>query len=197
MTTSLHPRKESATMDARTNDRQQSQYLSFFIDGEEYAVGILRVKEIIRYDVVTRVPSTPRWIRGVLNLRGLVVPVVDLAAKFGIRETPVTSQTCVVIVETDLDGERTLMGVAADAVSQVLDFSPEDIGEPPPFGTRIRVDYIVGMGKVGKKFVHILDIDGVLSANDLQAVAAATVEPETQADVTSDAAPQAAEIGAA
>jgi len=168
-------------MDARTPDPEQSQYLSFFIDTEEYAVGILRVKEIIRYDTVTRVPSTPRWIRGVLNLRGLVVPVVDLAAKFGIRETPVTSQTCVVIVETDLEGERTLMGVVADAVSQVLDLGPEDIGEPPPFGTRIRVDYIVGMGKVGKKFVHILDIDGVLSANDLQVVAAATTAEDAAA----------------
>jgi purine-binding chemotaxis protein CheW len=174
-------------MDARTNAPQQSQYLSFFIDGEEYAVGILRVKEIIRYDTVTRVPSTPRWIRGVLNLRGLVVPVVDLAAKFGIRETPLTNQTCVVIVEAELEGERTLMGVAADAVSQVLDFGPADISEPPPFGTRIRVDYIVGMGKVGKKFVHILDIDGVLSANDLQAVTAATTQ-QTEEDESAESA---------
>jgi purine-binding chemotaxis protein CheW len=158
-------------MDARTNGDAPSQYLSFFLDGEEYAIGILQVKEIIRYDTITKVPTTPRWIRGVLNLRGLVVPVVDLAAKFGLREAPVTGQTCVVIVETDLDGERTLMGVVADAVSQVLDFRPEDVGEPPPFGTRIRVDYIVGMGKVGKKFVHILDIDGVLSAAELMTVA--------------------------
>jgi purine-binding chemotaxis protein CheW len=181
-------------MDARKNDPQQSQYLSFFIDGEEYAVGILRVKEIIRYDTVTRVPSTPRWIRGVLNLRGLVVPVVDLAAKFGMRETPLTSQTCVVIVEADLDGERTLMGVAADAVSQVLDLGPDEIGEPPPFGTRIRVDYIVGMGKVGKKFVHILDIDGVLSADDLRVVSeVASAEGETgaAAETTDDEAPAA------
>ena len=176
-------------MEVRASDAKQSQYLSFFIDGEEYAIGILQVKEIIRYDTVTKVPTTPRWIRGVLNLRGLVVPVVDLAAKFGIRETPITGQTCVVIVETDLDGERTLMGVVADAVSQVLDFRPEDIGEPPPFGTRIRVDYIVGMGKVGKKFVHILDIDGVLSADELMAVAEAAVpEPDAPA-ADGDAAP--------
>jgi purine-binding chemotaxis protein CheW len=168
-------------MDPRQSDGAPSQYLSFFIDGEEYAIGILRVKEIIRWGTITKVPTTPRWIRGVLNLRGLVVPVVDLATKFGIRETPVTAQTCVVIVETDLDGERTLMGVAADAVSQVLDFRAEDVGEPPPFGTRIRVDYIVGMGKVGKKFVHILDIDGVLSAAELMAVtSAAGSEPAAE-----------------
>jgi len=174
-------------MDERQIDGAPSQYLSFFIDGEEYAIGILRVKEIIRWGTITKVPTTPRWIRGVLNLRGLVVPVVDLASKFGIRETPVTSQTCVVIVETDLDGERTLMGVAADAVSQVLDFRAEDVGEPPPFGTRIRVDYIVGMGKIGKKFVHILDIDGVLSAAELMAVTSAAGEPAAE---VSGAAPE-------
>ena len=174
-------------MDPRQSDGAPSQYLSFFIDGEEYAIGILQVKEIIRWGTITKVPTTPRWIRGVLNLRGLVVPVVDLAAKFGIRETPVTGQTCVVIVETDLDGERTLMGVVADAVSQVLDFRAEDVGEPPPFGTRIRVDYIVGMGKVGKKFVHILDIDGVLSAAELMAVAEAA-RPDPAAEGAAPAA---------
>ena len=170
--------KESSPMDVRANDGKPSQYLSFFIDGEEYAIGILQVKEIIRWGAITKVPTTPRWIRGVLNLRGLVVPVVDLAAKFGIRETPVTGQTCVVIVETELGDEKTLMGVVADAVSQVLDFRAEDVGEPPPFGTRIRVDYIVGMGKVGKKFVHILDIDGVLSADELMSVAEAARDGE-------------------
>jgi purine-binding chemotaxis protein CheW len=183
-------------MTEQANDPQQSQYLTFFIDGEEYAIGILRVKEIIRYDTVTRVPTTPKWIRGVLNLRGIVVPVVDLAAKFGIRETPITGQTCVVIVETDLDGERALMGVAADAVSQVLDLRAEDIGEPPSFGTRIRVDYIVGMGKVGKKFVHILDIDGVLSASELMAVAAAGVTTP-EAPAADEDASQAIETGQA
>jgi purine-binding chemotaxis protein CheW len=164
-------------MDDSTSDPTQSQYLTFFIAEEEYGIRILRVKEIIRYDTVTRVPSTPRWIRGVLNLRGIVVPVVDLAIKFGIRETPVARHTCVVIVEASLEGERTLMGVVADQVSQVLNLPPQEIGEPPPFGPRIRVDYIVGMGRVGKKFVHILDIDGVLSASELLAVSAAGAEP--------------------
>jgi purine-binding chemotaxis protein CheW len=180
-------------MDVRATEAEQSQYLSFFMDGEEYAIGILQVKEIIRYDTVTRVPSTPHWIRGVLNLRGLVVPVVDLAAKFGLRESPITAQTCVVIVETDLDGERTLMGVMADAVSQVLDLRPEEIGEPPPFGTRVRVDYIVGMGKVGKKFVLILDIDDVLSAAELMAVAVATA-PEETAEVRAPSEPQPSQL---
>jgi purine-binding chemotaxis protein CheW len=175
-------------MDGSPSDPTQSQYLTFFIAEEEYGIRILRVKEIIRYDTVTRVPSTPRWIRGVLNLRGIVVPVVDLAIKFGIRETPVERHTCVVIVEASLEGERTLMGVVADQVSQVLNLPPQEIGEPPPFGPRIRVDYIVGMGKVGKKFVHILDIDGVLSASELLAVSAAGA---------ADPAPDPAPTGAA
>jgi len=163
-------------MDGSQSDPTQSQYLTFFIAEEEYGIRILRVKEIIRYDTVTRVPSTPRWIRGVLNLRGIVVPVVDLAIKFGIRETPIARHTCVVIVEANLEGERTLMGVVADQVSQVLDLPPQEIGAPPAFGPRIRVDYILGMGRVGKRFVHILDIDGVLSAGELLAVSAAGVE---------------------
>jgi len=174
-------------------DRTQSQYLSFYIADEEYAIGILRVKEIIRYETVTRVPTTPRWIRGVLNLRGLVVPVVDLAVKFGIRETPITRQTCVVIVEADLEGERTLMGVVADQVSQVLDFGPADIGEPPTFGTRIRVDYIVGMGRVGKKFVHILDSDGVLSASELTQLTDA-VTPQVDEPGAAAPAPNESEV---
>ncbi|HLK90456.1 MAG TPA: chemotaxis protein CheW [Polyangia bacterium] len=165
-------------MDGVPSDPTQSQYLTFFIAEEEYGIRILRVKEIIRYDTVTRVPSTPRWIRGVLNLRGIVVPVVDLAIKFGIRETPIARHTCVVIVETDLEGERTLMGVVADQVSQVLELPPQEIGAPPAFGPRIRVDYIAGMGRVGKKFVHLLDIDGVLSAGELLAVSAAGASAE-------------------
>lgn len=170
---------------------QQSQYLTFVMDGEEYAVGILRVKEIIRYETVTRVPSAPRWIRGVHNLRGVVVPVVDLAAKFGLRDSPVTPQTCVVIVEVELEGEQTLMGVMADAVSQVLELNPQDIREPPAFGTRVRVEYITGMGAAGKKFVLILDIDRVLSAAELLTVAAA-IEPADDSPAAED---QAAEQG--
>jgi purine-binding chemotaxis protein CheW len=161
-------------MKSSATPEQQSQVLTFFMDGEEYAVSILRVKEIIRYETVTRVPSAPRWIRGVHNLRGVVVPVVDLAAKFGLRDSPLTPHTCVVIVEVDLEGEHTLMGVMADAVSQVMELHPQDIREPPAFGTRVRVEYITGMGAAGKKFVLILDIDRVLSAAELLTVTASS-----------------------
>jgi len=156
-----------------------AQYLTFFLAGEEYAAGILRVREILQYEPVTRVPATPPWIRGVMNLRGSVVPVVDLALKFGLPETAVTKWTCVLIVEVELEGQRAVMGVMADAVTEVIDLGPEDVEPPPPFGTRVRVDYLLGMGKVpGKKFVLLLDLDRVLSAAELlTAAAAAEAEP--------------------
>ncbi len=146
---------------------EHSQYLTFIIADEEYAVSIIRVKEIIQYDTLTKVPKTPRWIRGVINLRGGVVPVVDLAVKFGLPETVITSSACIVITEAEIHGELCVMGVLADAVSQVIELKPEDIEPTPAFGTRINVDYLVGMGKSGKKFVLMLDIDKVLSAEEL------------------------------
>ncbi len=146
---------------------EQSQYLTFYLAGEEYAIGILQVKEILEYDTLTKVPQTPPSIRGVINLRGSVVPVVDLAAKFGLPPSPITKRTCIIIVEADLDGTRTVMGVLADAVSQVMDLTPEDIEAPPAFGTHVRVDYLQGMGKVGKKFVLLLAVDHVLAAAEL------------------------------
>ncbi len=146
------------------------QYLTFFLADEEYAINIQRVKEIIEYTTVTKVPKVPEWIRGVINLRGNVVPVVDLTTRFGIEEHPVTKTTCIVIVEIDQDSERTVMGVIADAVNQVIDLAPKDIEEPPAFGTRVRLEYLLGMGKLGKKFALILNIDRVLSNTELLTV---------------------------
>ncbi len=161
---------------------EPSQYLTFYLAGEEYALGILRVKEILEYDTLTTVPQTPPWIRGVINLRGSVVPVVDLAVKFGLPPTPVTKRTCIVIVEVTLAGQPTVMGILADAVSQVMDLATADIAAPPTFGTAVRVDFLQGMGKVGTKFVLILDVDQVLAAPELLAagaLAARAAEPES------------------
>jgi len=158
-------------MEAEKEAVGQTKYLTYHLAGEEYAIGILRVKEVIEYGTVTKVPKTPPSVRGVINLRGSVVPVVDLAIKFGLPESPVTKRTCIVIVEVDLDGERVVMGIVADSVSEVMDLLPEDIVEPPPFGTGVRVDYLQGMGKVGKKFVLILDVDRVMSSSELLAAA--------------------------
>ena len=177
---------------------EQEQYLTFLLAGEEYAIGILKVKEIIEYDTVTTVPKTPRWVRGVINLRGAVVPVVDLGLKFGLEERSVTKTTCIVIVEGQVEGQSTLMGVMADAVSQVMDIAAGDVQEVPTFGTRIKVDYLQGMAQLGKKFVLLLDIDKVLSADevqDLTAVATKLSEAEDNAASPNlaEAAPTSAE----
>jgi purine-binding chemotaxis protein CheW len=145
-----------------------AQYLGFNIAGEEYAIGILRVREILEYDTLTKVPTTPPSIRGVINLRGSVVPVVDLAVKFGLPESVISKRTCIVVVEVNLDGERAVMGVLADAVSQVIDLPASEVEPPPPFGTRVRVDCLIGMGRAGRKFVLLLDIDKLLSLDELE-----------------------------
>lgn len=155
---------------------EQGQYLGLFIGGEEYAIGILRVKEILQFESLTRVPGTPHSIRGVINVRGNVVPVVDLAVKFGLPETAITGRTCIVIVEVALDGLPTVMGVMADSVSQVIDLGPDDIQAPPAFGTRVHVDYLLGMGRAGKRFSLILDIDRLLSEDELAAATSLQAE---------------------
>ena len=153
------------------NDREvsfdQTQYLTFHLAGEEYALGILQVKEIITYGTLTKVPHTPASIRGVINLRGNVVPVVDLGVKFGLAASPITDRTCIVIVEANINDMQTVMGVVADSVSQVISMSRDSILPAPAFGTQVRVDYLRGMGKSGDKFVLVLDIDKVLGADDL------------------------------
>jgi purine-binding chemotaxis protein CheW len=156
---------------------EPGQYLGLFIGGEEYALGILRVKEILQFDGITHVPGTPPSIRGVINVRGNVVPVVDLAVKFGLPPTAITSRTCVVIVEVALDGSPTVMGVMADSVSQVMDLLGDDIQPAPTFGTRVHVDYLLGMGRADRRFSLILDIDRVLSASEL-VIASSLEEPE-------------------
>lgn len=163
---------------------QQEQYLTFLLAGEEYAISILKVKEIIEYDTVTVVPKTPKWIRGVINLRGSVVPVVDLAVKFGLEERPVTKTSCIVIVDGQLENQNTTMGIVADAVSQVMDLAADDIQDVPEFGTRVQVNYLLGMARLGKKFALLLDVDKVLSTDELlnlEEVAAAASTPEAAA----------------
>jgi purine-binding chemotaxis protein CheW len=148
------------------------QYLTFLLSNEEYAVDVLSVKEIIEYGEVTKVPGTPFHVRGVINLRGSVVPVVDLAVKLGREESPLSRRSCIVIVETGAQGERVVTGVVADAVNQVIEFSPDDIEAPPAFGTGVRLHYLDGIAKVGGVFVLVLNMDSMLSD---EAHAAATL----------------------
>ena len=149
----------------QTDDKaaSRSQYLTFLLASEEYAVDVLSVKEIIEYGDVTTVPGTPVHVRGVINLRGSVVPVVDLAVKLGREESPLSRRSCIVIVETSLRGERVVTGVVADAVNQVIEFSPDDIEPPPAFGTGVRLHYLDGIAKTGSSFVLVLNMDSVLS----------------------------------
>ena len=158
-----------------TNKKQTAdiqQFLTFLLAGEEFAVSILKVKEILEYDTITTVPNVPKWVCGVLNLRGSVVPIVDLALKFGRPASDITKLTCIVIVETQCENERLTMGVLVDSVSQVIDLDVADIEAPPAFGTHVKTDYLEGMGRSGKKFCLILNIDKVLANEELLGIEA-------------------------
>ncbi|MDH5805244.1 MAG: chemotaxis protein CheW [Gemmatimonadota bacterium] len=157
---------------------EAGQYLTFFMAGEEYAVKIVKVREIMEYPSVTPVPLTPPWIMGVLNVRGNVVPVVDLGVKFGIGVREITARTCIVIVDADLDGTHSVMGIIADQVSAVMDFKEGDVEPAPDFGGKVDVDYLAGMAKTAEGFALMLDIDAVLSADEILELAE-IAKPET------------------
>jgi purine-binding chemotaxis protein CheW len=147
--------------------QEMEQYLTFMLGGEVFAIGILHIKEIIEYGHLTTVPMMPAFIRGVINLRGAVVPVVDLASRFGRKPGEVTRKSCIVIIELDVEEETQVVGVVVDAVNEVLEIAGSDIEPPPSFGTRIRSDFIAGMGKVQERFVIILNVNKVLSSEEM------------------------------
>ncbi|MFC4278780.1 chemotaxis protein CheW [Achromobacter aloeverae] len=145
-----------------------SQYLTFLLGGEMFAIGILSIKEIIEYHDLTVVPMMPPSIRGVINLRGAVVPVIDLQARFGRPAAPVTKRTCIVIVEVDEpEGGAQVAGVVVDAVSEVLEIAAADIEPPPLFGAGVRTDFIAGVGKVRGRFVILLAVGRILALEAL------------------------------
>jgi len=148
-------------------DETPAQYLTFSLTGEMFGVGILNVKEIIEFGNLTEIPMMPPFIRGVINLRGAVVPVIDLAARFGGKTTEVGRRTCIVIIEVPDEDTRHDIGIIVDAVSEVLEIPGSEIEPPPSFGARIRADFIQGMGKVAGKFVILLDITRVLSVEEI------------------------------
>ena len=159
---------------------QTNQYLTFVLGGEVFAIGILFIKEIIEYSSLTEVPMMPASVRGVINLRGAVVPVTDLLVRFGKQSSVVTKRTCIVIVEVTGQGERQDVGVVVDSVDSVLDIPASEIEPPPTFGAGIRTDFISGMGKVNGKFVILLDVNHVLAVEDMAALAH-VAEPAEQA----------------
>jgi len=151
----------------RGEEATRNQFLTFSLGGEVLAAEIRLVKEILQYSSITEVPLTPPEIRGVLNLRGAVVPVIDLAVRFGRPATPVDKRTCIVILETVENERSTVMGIMVDHVSEVIELAPADIEPPPAFGNTLRPDFIRGVGKIGGKFVLILEMERILSLEDL------------------------------
>jgi len=165
-------RQAAAAVEARqaAADAPQ-QYLTFLLGGEMFAVAILNVKEIIEYGNLTEIPMMPPFIRGVINLRGAVVPVIDLAARFGGAESRVGKRSCIVILEVSEGDFRHDIGIMVDAVSEVIEIPGSEIEPPPSFGARIRADFIQGMGKVAGSFVIILNIVRVLSVDEIALLA--------------------------
>lgn len=162
---------------------EQKQYLTFMLGGEMFSIGILCIKEIIWYANLTEVPMMPACIRGVINLRGAVVPVMDLSARFGKPTTPVTKNTCIVIIEVQAqaDGERQNMGIVVDAVNAVVEIASTEIEPAPTFGAKIRTDFIEGIGKVNGQFVILLNAERVLSAQEIGAMSRAMTSTESTA----------------
>ncbi len=149
---------------------EATQHLTFKLDEEVFALDISKVREVLEYTSVTKVPQTPEFMCGVINLRGGVVPVVDLRLKFGMPEAQKTVNTCIIIVEVSLDGESTVLGALADSVQEVLELEPDQIEPAPKIGTRLNTDFIKGMGKRDDEFIIILDIDKIFSTDELATV---------------------------
>lgn len=143
------------------------KYLTFTLNREEYGIGILKVKEIIGMMPVTSVPRTPGYVKGVINLRGKVIPVMDLRLKFDMEEIPYDERTCIIVVEIDLKEETILIGIVVDSVSEVLNIQEENIEDPPDFGTTLEMEYILGLAKAEGSVKILLNIDKVLSAGEL------------------------------
>jgi len=146
---------------------REGKYLTFSIAGEEYGIGILKIKEIIGMMPITTVPRTPEFVKGVINLRGKVIPVIDLRLRFSMEESEYTERTCIIVVELKSQATDILIGVVVDSVSEVLNIKADDIEDTPTFGTKLDTDYILGMAKVQGGVKILLNIDKVLSAEEI------------------------------
>ncbi|MCP4571665.1 MAG: purine-binding chemotaxis protein CheW [bacterium] len=159
-----------------TRTAHAGKFLSFSIGEEEYGLEILKVQEINGMMPITRVPRTPEWVRGVINLRGRVIPVVDLRLKFGLESIPDTERTCIIVVQLSRDDRTLVMGIVVDEVSEVLNLVDEQIEPAPNLGSDTAADFVIGVGKVDEQgFVLLLDIDAVLGSEEIEVVAAASV----------------------
>ncbi|MBW1707031.1 MAG: purine-binding chemotaxis protein CheW [Deltaproteobacteria bacterium] len=156
---------------AETMDQAgEGKYLTFSLAGEEYGIGILKIKEIIGMMPITSVPQTPAFVKGVINLRGQVIPVIDLRLRFGMGEIDYTERTCIIVVEVEAESGLVLIGVVVDSVSEVLNIKGEDIDDTPTFGAKLDTEYILGMAKMEGGVKILLDIDRVLSEEEVAMV---------------------------
>src|SRR5512136_297554 len=155
------------TEQARAEATREGKYLTFSLAGEEYGIGILKVREIIGMMSITPVPQTPEFVKGVINLRGKVIPVIDLRLRFGLDATSYTERTCIIVVEIRGESGSVPMGIVVDAVSEVLNIRGADIENTPTFGVKLNTDFILGMAKTGGGVKILLDIDKVLAAFQL------------------------------
>jgi purine-binding chemotaxis protein CheW len=170
------PNESSAKMSA-------GKYLTFKLGPESYGIGILKVQEIIGMLAVTRMPRTPTYVRGVVNLRGKVIPVLDLRLKFGMEGRQDTDRTCIIVVQLQSAGSVITMGIIVDEVSEVLDVVASQIEPPPSFGMAVDVSFLMGMGKVGQKVVLLLDADRILMRQELEAIGSGENAPVETAGV--------------
>ncbi|CAG0973884.1 chemotaxis protein CheW [Geobacter sp.] len=143
------------------------QYLTFKLADEIFAVDVAKVREILEFTSITKVPQTPGFMRGVINLRGSVVPVMDMRLKFGMPETEKTVNTCIIVVEVNHEGETIIIGALADSVQEVFELEPEQIEPAPRIGTKLNTDFILGMGKHDGQFIMILDIDRTFTSEEI------------------------------
>ncbi len=162
--------------DATTIDT--NQYLTFKLQDEVFGLAIGKVREVLDFTTITKVPQTPDYMRGVINLRGSVVPVVDLHLKFGLAQTEKTVNTCIIIVEINMEGDITVLGALADSVQEVIELEPEQIEPAPKIGTKLNTAFIKGMGKREEEFIILLDIDKVFSTDELAQVQRAETTPQ-------------------
>ena len=161
----------TSTGGAAAADAVAQQYLTFTLGDEVFAMDIRTVREIIQHASMTVVPLMPRFVRGVINLRGAVVPVIDLQSRFGRGEAVLGKKTCIIVFDASREGEKMELGLMVDAVSEVIEIAPALIELPPQFGTSIQRDFIRGLGKVNNMFIVILDPERALNVDDMAALA--------------------------
>ena len=149
---------------------ETGSYLAFELNKDIFAIDVLQVREILEYSKITRIPQLPEYIKGVINLRGSVVPVIDMREKFGMEKTEITIETCIIVVEVELDNESTVIGAMVDKVEEVFELESKEIEPAPRMGTRLNTKFIRGMGRRDEEFIILLEIDKVFSTAELIAL---------------------------